>query len=186
MIGLSLKKKTAQVWVETVLYTLIGLALIGIVLGIVLPKINASKEKIIVEQGIESLTILDDKIRETLDKSTGNVRIVSSFLIKRGELRINSPKNEILFIVPGLTKPYSEINTPINFGKLIVTTKEERGDLFVEISVKYDGVANILYDGLEKEQIFPASSTKYSFSIKNEGTGGENLVKINIVENARR
>lgn len=186
MIELFPKKKKAQVWVETVLYTLIGLALIGIVLGIIVPKINASKEKIMIEQGIESLTVLDDKIRETLDKSTGNVRIVSSFLIKKGELRINSQQDEILFVISGLTKPYSELNTPINFGKLVVTTKEDRGDIFVEISAKYDGIANVLYDGQETEQVFSASSTKYSFSIKNEGTDEENRAKINIVENSRK
>lgn len=185
MTELFLNRK-AQVWVETVLYTLIGLALIGIVLGIIIPKINASKEKIIVEQGIESLTVLEDKIRETIDKSTGNVRIVSSFVIKKGELKINAPEDEIVFTISGLTKPYSELNAPINFGKLIVTTKEERGDIFVEIKAEYAEIANIFYDDGEIEKIFSASSTKYSFSVENQGADEQNLAKINIVENSQR
>ena len=43
-----------QIWVETVLYTLIALALIGITLAFVMPKINESKNNLIVEQTISS------------------------------------------------------------------------------------------------------------------------------------
>ena len=46
-------KKKGQIWVETVLYTLIGLALIGITLAIMMPKITQSREKVVVEQSIE-------------------------------------------------------------------------------------------------------------------------------------
>ena len=41
-----MKFHKGQVWVETVLYTLIGLALIGVVLAIITPKINETRDKI--------------------------------------------------------------------------------------------------------------------------------------------
>jgi len=37
--------KRAQVWVETVIYTLIGLSIMGVVLAVAIPKINETKDK---------------------------------------------------------------------------------------------------------------------------------------------
>ena len=48
-----MKEKKAQVWVETVIYTLIGLTVIGILLGFSKPKIDSMKDKIIIEQTID-------------------------------------------------------------------------------------------------------------------------------------
>ena len=61
-----LRMERGQVWVETVLYTLIGLALIALVLAFVTPKINQSRDKIIVEQTINSLNEFDEKIGAVL------------------------------------------------------------------------------------------------------------------------
>ena len=55
-----------QVWIETVVYILIGLALIAIVLAFVMPRINEEKNKAIVEQTIKALSVLDDKINEVV------------------------------------------------------------------------------------------------------------------------
>ena len=80
------KNKRGQIWVETVLYTLIGLTLIGIVLAIVTPKINESRDRIVVEQSIESLKIFDEKIKEVSENAVGNTRVISQFELGRGEL----------------------------------------------------------------------------------------------------
>ena len=40
-----MKLKRGQVWVETVIYTLIGLAIIGVVMAAALPKINERKDE---------------------------------------------------------------------------------------------------------------------------------------------
>ena len=42
-------KKIGQVWIETVLYTIVGLAIIGIVLGFAMPKINQAKDNALIE-----------------------------------------------------------------------------------------------------------------------------------------
>ena len=55
-----------QIWVETVIYTLIGLALMGLVLAFVMPKINESKDRIILQQTITSLNDIDEKINSVL------------------------------------------------------------------------------------------------------------------------
>ena len=83
-----MKEKIGQILVETVIYVLIGLALIGIVLFAVKPKIDSSSEKVIIEQSINSLKNLDDKIKETIDNGKGNVRNVNDFSLKKGELKV--------------------------------------------------------------------------------------------------
>ena len=55
-------RKDGQVWVETVIYTLIGLAIIALVLTAALPKINAKKDEMMIEQSIEALGNIDSKV----------------------------------------------------------------------------------------------------------------------------
>ena len=66
-MGYIIAAKPGQIWIETVIYTLIGLALIGVVLAIVTPKINAAQERIIIEQSISALSAFHDKIRDAID-----------------------------------------------------------------------------------------------------------------------
>ena len=54
------KKNKGQIWIETVLYTLIGLVLIGVTLAIVMPKINAARDRILVEQTASSMGVIDE------------------------------------------------------------------------------------------------------------------------------
>jgi hypothetical protein len=62
-----MKNINGQVWIESVIYILIGLALIGLVLAFVSPRINMEKDHVVIEQTIESLNILDKKIGEMLE-----------------------------------------------------------------------------------------------------------------------
>ncbi len=69
------QRKRGQVWVETVIYTLIGIAIIGIVLAVAKPKIEAKKDQVFIEQAIASLGVLDEKLYE-VQTATGNRRVV--------------------------------------------------------------------------------------------------------------
>ena len=53
--------------------SLIGMAIIGLVLAVALPKINSKKDEIIIEQSIEALGNIDDKIYE-VQRAAGNRR----------------------------------------------------------------------------------------------------------------
>ena len=55
-------RKKGQIWIETVLYTLIGLSLIGLVLAFVTPKINEARDNLVIEQTKDVMKIFDDKI----------------------------------------------------------------------------------------------------------------------------
>lgn len=150
-----------QVWIETVLYTLIGLVLIGLVLAIAMPKINKAKDRLVVEQAIESLNIWGEKINEVTSSSPGNVRVISAFTMKRGEFYINPAEDEISFVLGDLSGPYSEPGVQIELGKVSLLSTEIRGRYSVYLGLNYSSVLNLTYAGAEKMAKFTASSTPY-------------------------
>ncbi|MBU0761093.1 MAG: hypothetical protein KJ600_04600 [Nanoarchaeota archaeon] len=176
-------KKNAQVWIETVMYTLIGLALIGIVLAIATPRINEAKDRIAVEQTIESLNVWDEKISEVLDRGPGNNRNIPSFVMKRGELFINGDTDTIVFILDELGKPYSEPDIEIEFGEVVLVSRQEGKSNSVEMTLNYLNVTNLTYDGEDNVKKFTAAATPYAFSIKN--LGGVNISNVDIEESSR-
>jgi type II secretory pathway pseudopilin PulG len=179
--------KRGQVWVETVLYTLIGLALIGVVLAIILPKIDDTKDRISVEQTIESLNILDEKILDVLDKGVGNVRVIPAFSIKRGELFFDAPNNSIVFIINDLRSPYSEPGATIEIGRVKIVSQKGQKYSSVRLTLNYGDFANLTYSGSEIVRKFSPSGTPYRFSFQNLGDKNEDdLFVVDIEETSRR
>ena len=69
-------KSKGQIWLETVIYILIGLAIIGLVLEFVTPKINEKRDRIVVEQSVAALNIFDSKIKEVIESGAYNKRVL--------------------------------------------------------------------------------------------------------------
>jgi len=171
-------KRLGQIWIETVLYTLIGLALIGISLAIVTPKINSARDRIVVEQTIDSLGILDSKINEVLERGAGNKRIVEQFSMKRGVMFINSTGDEIVFILEDLGGPYSEPGVVINEeGRIEILSETAKKGSRVYLTLRYKNI-NLTY-GEDEFKKFSAAATPYRFSIENLGAEtGNPVIKI--------
>jgi len=173
-----LRKNKGQIWIETVLYTLIGLALIGIVLAIITPRINESKDRSIVEQSITTLNLIDSKINEVVEGGGGNVRNIDSLTLKRGELYINASNNSISIEISDLTSPYSQVGVAINFGRTKVLTRENGRYYSVKISIEYG--FDLKYDGTNNVKKFTSASLPYRLSIENiEDSGGNSYLNIN-------
>jgi hypothetical protein len=64
-----------QIWIENVVYIMIGLTLITVVLSLALPQINKIKDKAIIEQSITALEDID-KVIGDVKQVSGNLRIV--------------------------------------------------------------------------------------------------------------
>ena len=138
-------RKQGQVWVESVLYTLVGLTLIGLTLAIVYPKISESRDRAVVEQSIEVLNVLDTKINEVLLRGEGNVRSIPELTLRRGELRIDADKNLLSLTIRGLKKPYSQVGLDISVGNVKVKTSSAKKNYDVELIVDYTSSANVVY-----------------------------------------
>jgi len=173
-------KNKGQILVETVIYVLIGLALIGLVLFAVKPNIDSNKEKLIIDQSINSLKNLDDKVKETIDNGKGNVRNVNDFSLKRGELSINGESDEIILVLRELSKPYSEPGTNIKYGNVNLVSKTEIKEYSVYLNLNYSNKINLTINGKDIEKTFNPSSAPYKFSISNEGGDRTKLLVINV------
>ena len=88
-------QKRGQIWIETVIYTLIGLAIIGAMMAVLIPRINQMSDKIVIAQTIDALNVLNDQLSEVAIYS-GSQRNIE-FMLKKGELAINPVAETITF-----------------------------------------------------------------------------------------
>lgn len=171
--------KRGQVWVETVIYTLIGLSLIGIVLAVVTPKINEYKDQTIIDQTIQSLNVIDSKIQE-VTQAPGNKRIVELSL-ERGDLYFNSEEDTLYYVLEDSRIIYSEPGTWVSIGRLNVLTEEGSNSNKITLSLEYQQDLTFEDSNTGEEKFSPAS-VPYRFAIENKGFSGVGRTNIDISE----
>lgn len=174
-------EKIGQVWIETVIYTSIAIALIALVLTFVMPNILKSRDKLVVEQAIESLNSLDNTMTDVIQSGPLNVRNYQ-IQMKQGTLYINSTGNGFNFMITGLSSPYSQSGEPVQIGRITILSQHLSSSNLVYMTLNYTGI-NITYSNQSAVQEFPPSPTPYVFSISNEGdVNNDGLYSININE----
>jgi len=171
------KNRRGQIWVETVIYTLIAFILIGLVLAFVKPKIEELKDKSILEQSIEMMEDLDIIITEVIQAGAGNKRVIE-VAIRKGDLRLDGSNDKLLFEFEG-KYVYSEPGENIQQGNLIILTKEVGKIGLVNITRDYSDY-NITYNGEDHLKIISKAATPYNFVISNSGKDGEDKTVIDI------
>ena len=123
------KSKHAQVWVETIVYTLIALSLIGLFVTFAKPKIEEIQDKSIVEQSTDILEEVNSVIISMIQGGSGNQRVIEMG-IKKGIFKIDGTKNQLSFEIEGkytYTEP-GESGEPgpyIQVGNLLASTQKE-------------------------------------------------------------
>ena len=166
-----------QVWVETVIYTLIGLAIIGLVLAVAKPKIDAKKDETMIEQAIQALETIDAKIYE-VQRAAGNRRVVD-LKIGKGKLIIDMEEDKLRWVIDSSFQ-YSEEDVAVPLGVIDVTT---RASSPWEVTAEIDYSMNITYDGQDigtKE--LDSAPTPYKLSIEYSGKDDDGNLVINIWE----
>ncbi len=169
--------KIGQVWIETVLYTLIGLSLIALILAFVTPRINESKDQVMVEQTINSLNEFDNKIYNVID-IVGNRRYID-LTIKRGNFYITSSADSISFVFDDLTKPYSELGVEINISKIKILSSQNQKANSIYLTLQMPPLVNLTYAGKEITKKFQAASLPYRIYIENKG-GANGIYNIDL------
>lgn len=158
--------RTGQVWVETVIYTLIGLALIGLVLAILTPNIREFRDRSVIEQTIESLNNFDSKVIEILD-APGNKRKIT-FGLDRGSIIVSSINDQIKYVLDESNVRYSEPGTPLSIGRITVLTEELTETYRITLSLNYS--YNLTYHGVDRpDETFSPVSIPYEFFVENRG-----------------
>ena len=159
-------KNKAQVWVETVIYTLIGLTIIAIILAMAMPQIDKMKDKAIIEQTVVALNELDNKI-SYVEQTSGSAGILP-FKIANGKLEINSTGNSIKYILEDTKLEASEPGIKINStGKIILLTEKMASRFRISLTMNYKNL-NITNEGGDVIKTLHAGATAYKISIENK------------------
>lgn len=166
-------EKKAQVWIETVTYTLIAFVMIGLVLSFAKPKIEELQDKTIIEQSMKVMREIDSTILEVSEEGIGNKRRIE-MSVKKGEFNINSSDDKIIFELQG-RHMFSEPGESYNQGDLNITTTEYGTQYIVKVERDYSGVYNLTYNEGENSKIIGKSPTYYNLYVSNNGGSPENI-----------
>lgn len=171
-----MKNRRGQIWVETIIYTLIAFALIGLVLAFVKPKIEEIQDKGIIEQSISVLEEIDLIIKTLGDP--GNQRIIN-LGISKGVFSIDGENNKLFFEIES-RYTYSEPGRNVTIGNVIVLTEKKGKINDVTLTRNYEGEYDITYQNMNELKKIGRTSTSYTLLIANKGENALNKIIINI------
>ncbi len=167
--------KKGQVWIETVVYTLIAFAILGAILGFAKPKIEQLQDKSIIEQSIKMLGDIDSTIEE-IQTASGNKREIE-LTIKKGALNVDALNNQIIFEIES-KYTYSEPEIPITKGNIIILNNKIGKINKIHATINYAEKYNLTFADEDKSEKLAKSSAPYKLFISNEGVEND-LTKIN-------
>lgn len=176
-------RKKGQVWIETVIYTLIGLTVIGLVLTFATPKIEAIRDKAVIEQTITALSEIDAKIAE-MSVAIGNVRTMSLSL-KKGELTFDCLNDRIEFLLEDSRYIYSQPGQNVsvmrlNLGSLSALTEEGR-QTKVRLWIDYKNNIDLSCKGEEGSIVIKEASLPYEIVLNNKDiVNGLNVIDLEV------
>ena len=157
----------SQIWVETAIYTLIGLTIIAILLAVANPQIQKIQDRGTITQATQSLNTLDEKI-SYISQSPGNIA-VPSIKVGSGKFIINSNNDSISYVLDNTLLEYRQAGTNVTEGNLVVRTEKYGSKFNVYITRYYSGV-NITYDGDDHiDKFLEASPIPYKIRMENKG-----------------
>jgi len=162
--------KKAQVWIETVLYTLIAFVIISLVLAYAKPEIEKFQDKAVIKQSIKIMSDLDSKVSEVNKGGEGNKRMLE-LVIKKGVLRLDGGNESILFEIES-SYPYTEPGEKYFEQGIEITTEERGGKNKISLLKNYSGLLNLTYSGEEESKVLYQSSGIYKIYIENKGEDG--------------
>ncbi len=168
-------KKEGQIWIETVVYTLIAFAILGAILGFAKPKIEQLQDKSIIAQSIGMLENIEGIIEE-IQTVPGNKREIE-LSIKKGSLNIDAPNNQIIFEIES-AYTYSEPGITIKKGSIKIDNEKIGKINKINATINYAEKYNITINNKDKPELLAKSSAPYKIFISNEGEEN-NLIKIN-------
>jgi hypothetical protein len=163
-----MESKKGQVWIETVIYLLIGLGVIGVLLAFIKPQIDASIDKSIIEKSIETLNKIDSTINEVYFVE-GNSRTLL-IALKKSMMTINPNDETITILVEDSKHEYSEVGRIVDISgtRISVLTNTTQGLTSVMMKLKYDDL-NITIGEQNNELILQPSETPHTLIIRNKG-----------------
>tara|TARA_Y100000310_G_C20499586_1_gene723277 strand:+ start:20 stop:556 length:537 start_codon:yes stop_codon:yes gene_type:complete len=155
-----------QIWVETAIYTLIGLTIIGIILSIATPQIEKIKERSIISQTEDALNQLNNEILK-VEQTEGSVKIIL-FKITKGKLDFDSQNNKITYTLENTKLEFSEEGIEIKQGEITYKTEKTGKRFDVSLDLDYESL-DLTFSGEDKLKTLRGAGTPYKIRIENLG-----------------
>ena len=166
-------EKRGQVWIETVIYTLIALTIIGIVLGIIKPVLEEQKDKMTITQSIDVLNEIDNNVND-VKYVPGNSRTME-LKITKGNLVIDSSEDKISIEIESSKYAPSEPGLIITEGNVQENTTAKGSMYNIKLTLDYQEKFNITYKGKEEKGVFQYAPVAYKLSLINNGGSVYNI-----------
>ena len=160
-------QKKAQVWIETAIYTLIGLVIIAILITSATPQIEKIKDKSVLGQTSDALNLLNGKISE-VEQAAGSSRVIE-FTVAKGKLEINTADSIIKYVLEDSRLKLSEPGEIIKEGDIFILTTERGSRFDISLTMNYTGRLNMTFNDEKKTEILQAGTTPYKIQIENVG-----------------
>ena len=159
--------KGGQVWIETVMYTLIALVMISAVMAYAIPRVEEIRDKSVISQSVNALKDINGVILSAAQGGTGNKRIVE-LSVRKGEIIVDGKNNRINFTME-TNYVYSELGKQIATGNMNTLTEKSGGTNKVTLSSDYSQY-DLTYGGKTDDvKSLQQSPTSYIISVENKG-----------------
>ena len=165
--------KSGQVWVETVIYTLIAFVMIAAVLAIAQPRIEREQDKALIEQSLEIMKDIDNILLSLAQGGVGNKRVLE-LGIKEGSLKIDGENDQLVFEMDSIYE-YSEPGQDYVEGNTIINTRKRGDEYTVNMTRNYSNY-NITYNGRDVPELINKASTPYQLLISHRGKDSSNKI----------
>ena len=167
-----MRGKKAVEWISTVLYVLIGLAIIASLLAIIQPEVSRLKDRFIISQTIQSLDTLDDTIMRAREATGTRLNYIIN--LEEGTLLIDGAHDKVYWNIISDYK-YSEVNKTVEIGKIKATTLGYGKIWNVTLELGYSAYnINLTVSSKDSNKYLTKSSLPYSIWIENRGKQGTN------------
>ena len=160
--------KLAQIWVETAIYTLIGLTLIAIVLSSSLPQIEKIKDRETIKQTAIALDKLNEKILEVRE-APSNLRVYG-IVISKGKIEIIPENDLIIYKLENTRLQFSEIGEKVKDGDLTIETQKYASRYNIILTLSLSSKVNMTLNNLENNRTLQPGGSQYNLKIYNNGT----------------
>lgn len=161
-------RRKGQVWIETVLYTLVGLAIIGVMLSFIKPAIDEKRDQLVINQGKDIIEGINDQVGEIVYWGVGNSRQLEISL-RKGQLLIDGVNDRLVYTLEDSRHKYSEPGVNVSIGNVeSVTTEIAKKRYDVVLTIDYKNI-NITYEGADNDKELQSSSTPYRIMVTNRG-----------------
>ncbi len=173
-----MENKKAQVWIESVIYTVVGLAVIGLLLLVTRPQIAKTQDEFIIQQTMKAFHEIDNKLIE-IKQATGNRRIVDVQLSK-GELLLDGNADKIKWTLRSSGYMYSEPGYETSIGNIKILTTQNVDKYDVQLTLDYSSNVDLSIEKQGIAKLLQPAKNPYKIIIDNLGPNQEGLIQVDM------